>query len=81
VRYDNLEKIARVPVPLLILHSREDELVPYAHAERLLAAASPPKELVTTGGSHNEALFFARPEWTAAVASFVERTLQRKGTR
>lgn len=34
------------PRPILIVHGDADEVVPYAHAERLYAAAGSPKELV-----------------------------------
>lgn len=39
IRYDNLTKIARLGVPLFLIRSPEDEIVPLAHAHRLFAAA------------------------------------------
>ena len=42
-RFNNLERIARVAVPKLVIHSRLDESVPVRMAERLYAAARPPK--------------------------------------
>ncbi|MHC4506114.1 MAG: alpha/beta hydrolase, partial [Planctomycetota bacterium] len=51
--FDNATTVAKVAVPKLIVHSREDELVPYWMAERLHAAAAEPKRLVTfETGSH-----------------------------
>ena len=81
VEYANLEKIARVPVPVLFLHSKADELVPYSHAEALLAAALPPKSLVTTAGRHEESHFFMREEWTTAVRAALENMLRGKVQR
>ena len=50
-----IEKLA--PIPLLLLHSPADRVVPYSHSEQLLAAAGEPKQLVTiTGGAHNDAM-------------------------
>lgn len=41
------------PRPVLVVHGDVDEVVPYPHAERLFAAARPPKELVRIpGGRH-----------------------------
>lgn len=41
------------PRPLLIAHGDADDVVPYQHAERLFAAARPPKELARIpGGGH-----------------------------
>lgn len=51
-RYETIEKLRRVRCPVLIIHSRDDELIPYRHAERLLAAVSAPKRLVSIGGPH-----------------------------
>ena len=42
-----------VKAPLLSLHSRQDEIVPFSHAERLFAAAPGPKKLVELRGDHN----------------------------
>lgn len=81
VRYDNLAKIASVPVPLLLFHSKDDEIVPYAHGEKLYAAALPPKHFVTTSGGHNEAFFYTRPEWNDEVRQFIDRTLTRRASR
>lgn len=68
IRYDNLAKVAQLEMPLLILHSPADEIVPVAHAERLFAAAPEPKRLVLTGGGHNAGGFLQRAEWRAPVA-------------
>ncbi len=48
--YDNADHIRRVHVPVLIVHSTEDELFPTAMAEKLFAAANDPKRLVMVHG-------------------------------
>jgi len=49
-----VEHVSRVsPVPLLLVHGEEDDLVPVADAGRLFEAACEPKELVLLpGGQH-----------------------------
>ena len=48
-------KLPTVPCPVLIVHSRDDEIVPFAHAERLFAAAPKPRQLlVVEGAGHND---------------------------
>ncbi len=39
--------------PVLVLHGRDDAVFPFAHAERLYAAANEPKRLVAFAGGHN----------------------------
>ncbi len=52
--YAPLDFVAGVsPVPLLILHSRRDRLVPFYHAERLYQAALSPKRLAEIDSDHN----------------------------
>ncbi|MFH2069293.1 MAG: alpha/beta fold hydrolase [Candidatus Omnitrophota bacterium] len=42
----------RVRAPVLLIHSRDDELVPVEHAQRLYRNANHPKELWEKGGTH-----------------------------
>lgn len=52
-------------VPLLVLHSVDDTVVPYAHAQRILAAAAGPRCFQPTHGPHNAAL---NPGFPGSVA-------------
>ena len=74
-RYDNRSKVAKLDVPLLVIHSPADEIVPFAHAQALLAAARGPRELLVTEAGHNDGGFLRRPEWRAAVQRFLERAV------
>ncbi|WP_111658020.1 alpha/beta hydrolase [Isoalcanivorax indicus] len=40
------------PQPLLLLHSHEDQIIPYAHGERLFEAAAEPKTFQRLRGGH-----------------------------
>lgn len=44
--------IDRIKSPILIIHSKEDDFVPYEHAERLFMRAPEPKELLAVEGVH-----------------------------
>ena len=69
-RFDSLSRIAAIGAPLLILHGRLDAVVPYAMAERLSAAARPPKRLITIDSGHHADLFDF-PEAAAGAAAFL----------
>lgn len=43
------------PLPLLVMHSPDDRVVPFAHGETLAAAATGPHCFRRTGGAHNAA--------------------------
>jgi uncharacterized protein len=57
IKYDTRSKLPQIHVPVLIMHSRNDGLVNYLHAERNFAAANSPKFLQELDGSHNDAVW------------------------
>ena len=75
--YDNLERIKRITAPVLIAHSRNDDIIPFTHGEALFAAAHEPKQFLALSGGHNDGFLFMREEWVAALGAFLERARQR----
>jgi fermentation-respiration switch protein FrsA (DUF1100 family) len=61
-RYDTHAKLPLIRVPVLVLHSRDDTLISFHHAERNLAAANEPKLLVELAGDHNDSIETGRAE-------------------
>ena len=51
-RYDAIDVIDELRAPLLILHSEEDEVIPFSHGEALFASASATKEFQRLRGRH-----------------------------
>ena len=52
--YSPVEFVDKVaPVPIFIMHSDEDEIIDYYHAQILYEAALEPKQLITLQGGHN----------------------------
>ncbi len=56
IRYDTIRRLPELQLPVVILHSRSDTLIPFAHAERNFAAAREPKWLIELSGDHNDPL-------------------------
>lgn len=73
IGYDNLANLGKIRAPVLIAHSRDDEIVPFSHGERLFAAAGEPKAFLEMRGGHNSAFVFAREEWVSALSAFLQR--------
>lgn len=74
-RYDTRAALGSVNCPLLILHSPEDEIIPFSHGQALLAAAREPKRLVELRGGHNDALLLGREVYARAVGEFLQKFL------
>jgi hypothetical protein len=56
-KFDSLDKIARVQMPVLIVHGTGDRYVPSRFSEQLFKAAHGPKRLLLVpGGSHNNSM-------------------------
>ncbi|MCU0789185.1 MAG: alpha/beta hydrolase, partial [Verrucomicrobia bacterium] len=56
IDYGTNKKLPQIQAPVVVMHSRDDSLVPYRHAERNFAAANDPKWLVELQGDHNYSL-------------------------
>lgn len=80
-RYDNLAHLENVDVPVLIMHSRDDDIVPFAHGMALFAAAREPKAFIELAGGHNDGFVFMRPAWVHALEAFLERARHRVTAR
>lgn len=80
-RYDTRAALNSVSCPVLILHSREDEIIPFSHGQALLEAAHEPKRLVELRGGHNDALLVSRETYALEVGAFLQKFLSgREGS-
>jgi fermentation-respiration switch protein FrsA (DUF1100 family) len=77
IRYDSIAKIGALGVPVMVVHSRGDDLVPFELGQRLFAAAQGPKRFLETEGGHNAGGFATRPAWCAEVRTFLLDALAR----
>lgn len=70
--YDTETALKSVACPVVIIHSPDDEMIPYEMGRRLYAAANPPKHFAELAGTHNEGFFdnmpLYRQLWTDALA-------------
>jgi uncharacterized protein len=71
IQYRTADYVARVRAPVLIIHSREDEIVPFAHGQALYARAAEPKEFVEIHGDHNAGFLMSEAQLTAALRRFL----------
>ena len=73
-RYDNLSKISELRLPILILHSPDDEIVPFRMGQRLYAAAASPKRLVELTGGHNDGYYATGKSFLDSIQTFLQDT-------
>jgi fermentation-respiration switch protein FrsA (DUF1100 family) len=78
-RYNTLDKIERINSPLLLVHSREDEIIPYAHGEQLFAHANEPKQFLELRGGHNDGNHVSHDIYMETLQQFLEEILPLTG--
>ncbi|MBN2269309.1 MAG: alpha/beta hydrolase [Sedimentisphaerales bacterium] len=69
--YRTLDYIKEIHCPVLIIHSRNDEVVPFEFGVELYEAANEPKEFVEILGDHNDGFLVARELYNDAWAKWV----------
>jgi fermentation-respiration switch protein FrsA (DUF1100 family) len=80
IKYNTRAHLQKLHVPVLFLHSRQDELIAFRHAEENFAAANEPKFLREISGGHNDALWSSRPAMLAAIREFLQNPIVKRGT-
>jgi len=63
--------VRNVRCPVLVVHSRDDEIIPYHHGEQIYATANEPRTLLTLRGSHNDAFLRDERTYTDGVRTFL----------
>jgi len=77
--FDTLGLLAKTRVPVLVVHSRDDEIVPFDHGRTLYDAAAHPKTFVEIQGSHNQGAVLSRAVFERELESFLNAHLPCDG--
>ena len=75
--YSAVKYVRNVNCPILIVHSRDDEIIPFEHGRRLFEAANEPKEFLEITGTHNEGFITSGLRYRDGVDSFVARFTEK----
>jgi hypothetical protein len=77
-RYDTRAALNQVNCPVLIMHSPDDEIIPFSHGQALLGAAREPKRLVELRGGHNDAADVSRQIYARELGAFLRKFLSNR---
>ena len=77
-RYDTLHYLQSVKVPVLVIHSRGDEIIPVTHGRRLYAHAPEPKHFLEIDGGHNDGFLQSRSRYTKGLQDFIDALTVRQ---
>ena len=73
--YDTLDRIGKIQCPVLIAHSRDDEMIPFKHGHKLFETAPEPKAFFEQSGSHNDGEGFASDAYRRKLDEFLASAL------
>ena len=75
INYDTLGRIDKLRCGLLVIHSRDDEIIPYHHGEQLFEAAKQPKRFQEISGGHNDGFITSGSVYTNALSEFLSEAV------
>lgn len=78
IRYDSRAAIAGVHAPVLVIHSRGDDIIPFRHGEALFAAANEPKQLLEIRGDHNAGFLTSGAQYVEGIDAFLREYVKEK---
>jgi fermentation-respiration switch protein FrsA (DUF1100 family) len=71
-RYDSVSRIGGVGMPVLVIHSRDDEIIPFRHGRSLFESAVAPKHLLPIEGGHNDGFLVSASNYRQGLHRFLE---------
>jgi len=72
-RYDSLAKIGELSLPVLVIHSPDDELVPFEHGEGLFRTVKGPKEFMSIRGGHGDGFLVTGEAYVEGLDAFLKK--------
>ena len=76
LKYPVADYVARVECPVLIVHSRDDEIIPFAMGKALYEAAPAPKAFLELRGDHNMGFLLSLDRYREGLDRFITDHLE-----
>lgn len=78
IRYNTAGIISKIECPILIIHSKDDELVPLAHGKKLYDLAHAPKDFLEITGGHNDGFADNEKQYMDKLENFLSTYFDEK---
>ena len=77
-QYNTRKQLSDFHSPVLIVHSRDDEIIPYSNGEHLFEAANEPKQFLELRGGHNDGFMVSGDSYVRGLEVFINEVLGEK---
>ena len=71
--YATIDKIPAITAPKLIIHSPDDEIIPFAMGRALYEKAAGPKQFLQIHGGHNEGFLVSGNLYVEGLDAFISK--------
>ena len=71
LHYPTIEYVTQRSAPLLVIHSEDDEIIPFAEGQAVYEAATSPKELLVIQGGHNTGFLDSEANYLRGIDDFL----------
>lgn len=78
--YETACYLENLNAPVLVIHSRDDEIIPFHHGKHLYDSIKGPKAFTEIHGSHNRGFLDSLSLYVASINDFIDHYAGRKGT-
>lgn len=70
---DTEHTISKVNLPVLVMHSPDDEIIPFQLGQKIFTAANSPKYFYELRGGHNDGFMVSMPMYKEVIKTFLDR--------
>ena len=77
IYYPSIKRIANVKSPILFIHSKNDDIIPYRFGKKLFKFANSPKTFLEIDGLHNNGFLTSGDKYINGIDNFIKYTLEK----
>jgi fermentation-respiration switch protein FrsA (DUF1100 family) len=77
LKYPVADYASRLSCPVLVVHSRQDEIIPFAMGRAVYSAVKQQKEFLELRGDHNNGFMISRKDYIAGLNAFIGKYYAR----
>ncbi|MCS6958970.1 MAG: alpha/beta hydrolase [Pseudanabaenaceae cyanobacterium SKYGB_i_bin29] len=74
-KFNTYDRLPQIKMPVLVMHSRADMVIPYHHGEKLFERANQPKVFLELQGDHNKGFLDSGKIYTEGILDFINKTV------
>lgn len=77
IKYPSIDRMNNIMSPVLVIHSENDEIVPYKFGKELFEKANQPKVFLDINGGHNDGFLISGDKYTDGINRFITDVIEK----